>query len=38
MRFDPTAHAVRGEHSLVVAFLDLKGFAAQSARAQGRAR
>lgn len=32
MRFDPTAYAVRGEHSLVVAFLDLKGFAAQSAR------
>lgn len=32
MRFDPTAYAVRGEQSLVVAFLDLTGFAAQSAR------
>lgn len=32
MRFDPTAYTVRGEQSLVVAFLDLKGFAAQSAR------
>ncbi|HEY5927508.1 MAG TPA: adenylate/guanylate cyclase domain-containing protein [Kofleriaceae bacterium] len=32
MRFDPTAYAVRGEQSLVVAFLDLKGYAAQAAR------
>ena len=32
MRFDPTAYSVRGEHSLVVAFLDLTGFAAQSTR------
>jgi class 3 adenylate cyclase len=32
MRFDPAAYAVRGELSLVVAFLDLKGFAAQSER------
>jgi adenylate cyclase len=32
MRFDPTAHAARAEHALVVAFLDLKGFAAQSGR------
>lgn len=32
MRFDPTAYRVRGEHPLVVAFLDLKGYAAQAAR------
>ena len=32
MRFDPTAYTVRGEHPLVVAFLDLKGYAAQAAR------
>jgi adenylate cyclase len=32
MRFDPTAYSVRGEHSLVVAFLDLTQFSAQSAR------
>ncbi len=32
MRFDPTAYSVRGEHPLVVAFLDLKGYAAQAAR------
>ena len=32
MRFDPTAYSVRGEQSLVVAFLDLTQFAAQSAR------
>ena len=32
MRFDPTAFTARGEHPLVVAFLDLKGFAAQSTR------
>jgi adenylate cyclase len=32
MRFDPTAYAVRGELPLVIAFLDLKGFAAQSTR------
>src|SRR5678815_3941480 len=32
MRFDPSAHSVRGERSLVVIFLDLKGFAAQAAR------
>jgi len=32
MRFDPAAHAARAEHSLVIAFLDLRGFAAQSAR------
>ncbi|HSN26257.1 MAG TPA: adenylate/guanylate cyclase domain-containing protein, partial [Kofleriaceae bacterium] len=32
MRFDPSAHAARAEHALVVVFLDLKGFAAQSAR------
>ncbi|HEX5058592.1 MAG TPA: adenylate/guanylate cyclase domain-containing protein [Kofleriaceae bacterium] len=36
MRFNPTAYTVRGEHSLVVAFLDLKGFAAQSARITDR--
>jgi adenylate cyclase len=36
MRFDPTAYNVRGEHSLVIAFLDLKGFAAQSARVDDR--
>ena len=36
MRFDPTAYTVRGEHSLVVAFLDLKGFAAQSERVPDR--
>ena len=34
MRFDPTAYAVRGEQSLVVAFLDLTQFAAQSARVE----
>ena len=32
MRFDPSAYAARREQSLVVAFLDLVGFAAQSAR------
>ena len=32
MRFDPTAYSVRAEQSLVVAFLDLTGFAAQSTR------
>lgn len=32
MRFDPGAHTARGEHPLVVIFLDLKGFAAQAAR------
>jgi adenylate cyclase len=32
MRFDPTAYAVRGEQPLVVAFLDLTSFAAQSTR------
>ena len=32
MRFDPSAHTARTEHALVVVFLDLKGFAAQSAR------
>lgn len=32
MRFDPTAYSVRGEQPLVVAFLDLKGYAAQAAR------
>jgi class 3 adenylate cyclase len=32
MRFDPSAYAARREQSLVVAFLDLVGFSAQSAR------
>lgn len=32
MRFDPTAYSVRREHPLVVAFLDLIGFAKQSTR------
>ena len=32
MRFDPTVYSVRGEQPLVVAFLDLTQFAAQSAR------
>lgn len=36
MRFDPTAYSVRGEHSLVIAFLDLKGFAAQAAKLDDR--
>lgn len=36
MRFDPTAYTVRGEQSLVVAFFDLKGFAAQAARLDDR--
>ena len=36
MRLDPTAYTVRGELSLVVAFLDLKGFAAQSERIADR--
>ena len=32
MRFDSSAHAVRAEHPLVIAFLDLIGFAKQSTR------
>jgi len=32
MHFDPSAHAVRAEHPLVIAFTDLIGFAKQSTR------
>jgi adenylate cyclase len=32
MRFDPSAHSLRGQHPLVVVFLDLTGFAKQTTR------